>query len=413
MDSENVKINIVDAICGAGKTSAAINFINSSNDDVHFLYITPYLSEVERIIDSCPDKHFKQPKEYGTKLNGIKSLFNKGYNIVSTHALFTNFDEEIMDLIKLYGYTLIMDEVAEVVTVLDISEDDLNTILEKYTVIGKGNILKWTAENYKGEFEKYKRLCELDAIGIYGDQALLWLLPVKTFTSFKEIYILTYMFDCQVQRSYYDYYNIEYNYIYVKGDCIYNYSFSEDEVKYKMKDYSKLIHILENDKLNQMGEANGSLSSSWYRRNENNDCMKQIKNNLYNFFHNITKTTTKYNLWTTFVKYKDKIKGKGYAKGFLPCYARAMNTYKECTALAYTINRYFDPRLKNFFLINGIRVEEDQYALSELIQWIFRSALRDGKEINLYIPSKRMRTLLKDWIEENKPTEEENTNGDR
>ena len=48
--------------------------------------------------------------------------------------------------------------------------------------------------------------------------------------------------------------------------------------------------------------------------------------------------------------------------------------------------------------MNGIRVEEDQYALSELIQWIFRSALRDNKEITLYIPSKRMRKLLENWI---------------
>lgn len=398
MNEDVVKINIVDAICGSGKTSAAINFINKSDDDTKFLYITPYLTEVERIIDSCPDKKFKQPKEYGTKLNGIKSLFNKGCNIVSTHALFTSFDEEVMDLIKAYGYTLIMDEVSEVVTVLNISQDDLNTILEKYTEIGEGNLLKWTAKDYKGEFEKYKRLCDLNAIGIYGNQALLWLLPIKTFTSFKEIYILTYLFDSQVQRSYYDYYGVKYNYIYVSGNSVDTYNFCEENIEYKNKDYSKLIHIVENEKLNQIGEANGSLSASWYRRNSENECMKQIKNNLYNFFHNIVKTQVKYNLWTTFVDYKNKLKGKGYAKGFLSCNARAVNTYRECTSLAYTVNRYFDPRLKNFFLMNGIRVEEDQYALSELIQWIFRSALRDNKEITLYIPSKRMRKLLENWI---------------
>ena len=48
-------------------------------------------------------------------------------------------------------------------------------------------------------------------------------------------------------------------------------------------------------------------------------------------------------------------------------------------------------------------MEEDAYALSELIQWIFRSAIRDGKEIWLYIPSKRMRNLLIDWIGGDKP----------
>ena len=54
-----MKINIIDAICGAGKTSAAINYINNSTEDQHFLYITPYLTEVERIISACPNKKFK------------------------------------------------------------------------------------------------------------------------------------------------------------------------------------------------------------------------------------------------------------------------------------------------------------------------------------------------------------------
>lgn len=395
-----MKINIIDAICGSGKTSAAINFINSSSNDQHFLYITPYLTEVERIISACPNKNFKQPEVYGTKLKGIKTLFNKGYNIVSTHSLFTQFDEETMDLIKAYGYTLIMDEVSDVVTQLTISDDDLQTLLEKYTVISDGNILKWTDKNYKGKFEEYKILCELDAVGIYDKMALLWLLPVKTFTAFQDIYILTYMFDCQVQRSYYDYYGLEYNYMYISGDSIDTYMFSQEHVEYKQKDFGELIHIVDNTKLNKIGDSKTSLSKSWYLRNKDNDCMRQIKNNVYNFFHNVTKTSTKENLWTTFAEYQDLIKGKGYAKGFLPCNARAVNVYRECSSLAYTINRYFNPCIKNFFEISGIRVEEDQYALSELIQWMFRSALRDGKEITIYVPSKRMRELLQSWIAE-------------
>jgi len=43
-------IKIVDAIMGAGKTSAAINLINN-NPDKLFLFVTPYLSEVDRIVN--------------------------------------------------------------------------------------------------------------------------------------------------------------------------------------------------------------------------------------------------------------------------------------------------------------------------------------------------------------------------
>ncbi len=58
-----------------------------------------------------------------------------------------------------------------------------------------------------------------------------------------------------------------------------------------------------------------------------------------------------------------------------------------------------NPYEKKFFTSKGVKVKENMYALSELIQWIWRSRIRDGQPINLYIPSKRMRTLLKDYLE--------------
>lgn len=33
-----------------------------------------------------------------------------------------------------------------------------------------------------------------------------------------------------------------------------------------------------------------------------------------------------------------------------------------------------------------------------MVQFIWRSRIREGKEISLYIPSKRMRELLKEWL---------------
>ena len=56
------------------------------------------------------------------------------------------------------------------------------------------------------------------------------------------------------------------------------------------------------------------------------------------------------------------------------------------------------PIVKTFIESRGVKVNQDQYALSALVQWIFRSAIRDGKPITLYIPSERMRGLLVDWL---------------
>jgi hypothetical protein len=214
---------------GAGKTSSAINFINNSSYDKRFLYITPYLSEVKRIIDSCPNKKFRQPEVYGTKLRGIKYLFDKKYNIVSTHALFSMFDEEIIDLAYANNYTLIMDEVADVIQPYEISKSDLKTILEKYATVNEHGIINWYAKDYDGLFEEVKRLCDLHCLAVYSDVAMLWLFPVETFRAFRDIYILTYMFDAQTQKYYYDYYGIKYNYLFVKGNDVDNYTFTKEK----------------------------------------------------------------------------------------------------------------------------------------------------------------------------------------
>ena len=80
--------------------------------------------------------------------------------------------------------------------------------------------------------------------------------------------------------------------------------------------------------------------------------------------------------------------------------SRATNEYRDRKYIAYTVNRFINPYMKAFFHSKGIEVNEDKYALSEMLQFIFRSAIRCGESINIYIPSKRMRTLLKNWIEE-------------
>lgn len=43
-------------------------------------------------------------------------------------------------------------------------------------------------------------------------------------------------------------------------------------------------------------------------------------------------------------------------------------------------------------------MDAELYALSEMLQWIWRSRIRNGEEINIYVASKRMRGLLIRWM---------------
>lgn len=393
-----MELKVVDAGCGVGKTTAMINYMNKDKDN-KFLYITPFLTEVDRIKESCEEKNFQEPTESPTKSEDLIRLIEKGYNVVSTHALFQKMSNKLLDLTKFNDYVLVIDETADVIDEMEITKSDLMTLVKEYIIIDENMTVEWKEEksDYEGRFIDYKNLIELGGVKAHlsssGEvMALVNTFPIEIFQAFKEVYILTYMFNGQ--KAYYEYNNVNIKNLYVK-----DFNLTEEPQKYNYDEQKKLITVIQDEKLNSIGNNRGSLSMSWFKRNKNNIIMKKLQNNINNFFKNIVKgTLIDEKIWTTFKEYKDDVKGKGYVKAFVSINIRATNDYKNTTAVAYIANRYMKPTLKHFFESEGIGVDEDSYALSELIQFIYRSAIRDGKPITVYVPSKRMRELLLDWI---------------
>lgn len=403
----NCNVKVVDSIMGSGKSQAIINHINKSSTGEKFLVITPFLDEVERYREFCPKKNFKTPFFSGkSKLDDLRKLIEQGENIVSTHALFQKFDKSLISLCKNQNYTLILDEVAEIISEYPISRSDIDLLLEKYAYIQEesGRIF-WRPEysDYHGLFDPEKKICEYGGLAAYNNNLVVWLFPAEAFMAFHDIYVLTYQFNLQLQRYYYDYYGISYTYMGVEGDKLENYHLipiekKSDKCEYEFK---KLIHVSDIPSLNKIGEDKHALSKAWFERNKNTSEMDQLKNNIFNYFRNVCHSASSNNLWTTFKKYQSSLKGKGYTKSFVPLNSRATNQYRNRTVIVYPVNRYLNPYVKNFFSTNGIKIDEDGYALSEMLQFIWRSAIREGKEIYIYVPSSRMRKLLKDWIEKN------------
>lgn len=397
------KITIVDSLMGTGKTSWAIQMMAVALDLQKFIFITPFLTEVERIKTALPQKNFKEPtskNSKGKKLEGLKRLLANGDNIVSTHALFKRCDEEVIDLLKANDYILILDECMEVVEEVNIVEEDIKILFKSETIIEDENKwIKWVGTNreYNGAFKDIMESCFNNNIYHYGDRFYLWTFPVNIFSTFSKVYILTYMFNGQLQKYYFDIFNTQYEYKSV--DKIGNkYELSEYKKDYDMTTISNLLHIYEG-KLNDIGNDKFTLSVSNMRKIKNKPVLlKVMKNNIYNYFRNVVNSKSEENMWTTFKEVQNILKGKGYTKGFVPCNSRATNEFKDRTTMAYIANRFTNPCIKQFFTANGVEVDDDAVALSELVQWIFRSAIREGQEVNLYIPSERMRGLLKEWL---------------
>lgn len=395
------KIKVIDSIMGAGKTSYAIQKIQESDKSEKFIYITPFLSEVERIKSSCKDKKFVEPINKGVgKLNDLHNILSNGSNVVSTHSLFRLANPITKEILNSQGYTLILDEVMDVIERLDLKKDDIDTIIDKKYAEIIDDFLVWKKEDYNGRYNDIKSMSENGSVIIINDKALFWNFPVEIFNSFKDVYILTYMFEAQIQKYYYDFHNVEYEYFSViKNDN--KYELKEYNINYDleiMKNIYNKINIIENDKINNIGDSHYSLSVSWFEKDENEPLVKILKNNIYNFFRNKSQSKNNEKLWTTFKSSQNKLKGKGYTNRFIPINTRATNVYSESIYLAYCCNIFLHPDITLFFSKRNVKINQEEYALSEMLQWIYRSAIRNNRKINIYIPSKRMRILLKNWL---------------
>ena len=410
--NNNNNITIVDSIMGSSKTTYFMNYMKENQGGKRFIYITPFLDEIKRVQNEVP--YLRTPKAInGKKLEHFKKIIMEGDSVATTHSLLSKFDLQTQEAIEIGEYELILDEVADVVHPFTFdSLSDKKTFFEDLGYIDDEGYLCWDKEKnpiekYTGRYYDIMILCEnRNLVTVKGD-IFLWELPINIFKKFSKVFILTYLFKGSYQKSYFDMYDIDYDYKTMENGKLINYKEASTEDKKQWKD---LINILDNEKLNKIGEAEYSLSATWFKKSvkasgKQTVFQKTLKNNMENFFVNIVKGKSKENMWSVFKNYQNRLKGIGYTKGFVNYNSRATNEYRHKKNLAYIVNLYPHYAMTVYFRDKGITIDSDEYALSILLQWIWRSRVRsyqapsEEREINLYIPSLRMRTLLIDWLE--------------
>ena len=396
-----MELKIVDAGCGIGKTTSMINKINNDFSVQRYFYVTPFLDEVKRIKELC-HREFVEPEYINqkTKLNNLETLIHQDKDIVITHSLFLNMTRQTIRLLREKKYILIIDESIKFMDEIHIASGDIEYLTKDCISINKeNNRVSWLRPEYEGVFNELKNTIENKDVYLFHNQkkskVLFWTLPYEIFFAFKEVYLLTYMFDKQLLKKYLQRGGFSFKYLYVK-----DFQLTEQKQIYDYSDNKNKIDVCLDEKLNQVGEDRYALSISWFQKKENQKNLKQIKNNMLNYIIHKTNTKTNQVIWTTFLNVKDKLKGKGYTKGFYPINIRGVNDLKDKDVVMYIANRFINPLNKNFLASIGIlcsQEDDDNFALSELIQFVYRSAIRDDKEIKLYIPSKRMRDLFTTW----------------
>jgi hypothetical protein len=408
------KIKIVDAIMGAGKSTYAINMINR-NSEKQYLIVLPFLSEIQRYKENISNCGIVEPRSWGmSKSTNLKELIKRGKNIITTHQLIQRIDNETLDLLEEQNYTLVLDEALNVVSKSDITKDDLKAFMNNsYIKLADDGYFEWNtglpdAGQYKrGNNTLIKQLCERRVLRAYTDKrgkiiSVVQQFPPEFFHKFTETYIFTYLWIGSMQEAYFKINDIQYEHLSLLNGVLIPYNVEvEQSIKQAIKE---LITVVDDEKLNSIGERryrSNPLSSGWYHNHP--ELLPALKKHVYNFFRNKTAGAASDNMWSTYKDYRYELKGKGYAGSaknvcFVPFNVKGVNDYAHKKNLAYLVNLFPEPEIKNFFHQYGATLDADNYALSCMIQWIWRSQIRNGKPITLYLPSERMRSLFYKWI---------------
>ena len=418
MENNKTKIKVVDSIMGQGKTTWAMEFMKERPNE-RFIFVTPFLDEVERIKANVPNikTPFVDFKKNEPKLETFRDLLLKGNNIATTHSLMSKFDLDIQENIKVGEYTLILDEVTQIAETYSFNtETDKTIFFRDFAKVDEDGYVVWDEEkNPSKDYEKksvfYDEmvLCLNRHLIVINDKLMMWELPVELFNSFKEVYILTYLFEGSIQKPYFDLFDVEYEYLSIEKGKLTPYKATTKELKQEIMD---LINLVDNPKLNSIGDNYYALSSSWFKNNikKNSVYSDSLRKSTTNFFKNICKGNATENLISTFDKHYNTIKDKGWSNkntSFLVFNKKATNDYIHKKNLAYLINIFPHSGFSMYFnnRMNGkVSINEDMYALSIMIQWIWRSRIRnqqlsfEDRKINLYLPSKRMREILLNWL---------------
>ena len=429
---------------GTGKSTAIINYIKNSGrfgSDSNKRFIIFVVTENERDNRFIKELPAKKP-DIPPLRKSILDMIVDGDNIVTTQALCSVFNDETIAAFQLseYKYTAFFDEIPALFTdivgckrknndfgnIICFGKADVKLMQTNNIVISDNQQIFYNQDSDYAKsdsdskiFDSIRQLgsrCDLFPYGRDKDgyfTSIIAFAKRSIFECFNEIWFCSYL----TKGSMLDIYcnlndiNIVYYHIDDKGDIANN-----PAGKY-IESYPaglERIEILDSLKFNM----NNSLSKDWYSKanlEKNKTSMKVLAGKFRNAYEFMKKhgVTAKSFIWTTFKEYRNNIKiNNKYVpvnKTWLACNTKATNDYSNCTGVAYVCNRFFDVNCTNYLSqlaekMNKpeLKFNNDIYALSELIQFIYRSNIRvkdSDKKIYVWVPDYRMRNLLYNYRE--------------
>lgn len=450
-EQEGNLVKVIDGICGAGKSYWSLlnagGFVDlarvieeqsiDSDFDYKVIFITPFRSECHRLAGTTPvdqgAEDFRSVQTYGgiarndpnnlrlhhpideneySISTGFKQLLREGKSIVTTHSSFYLWDNETFDLIASQAYHLYIDETPSMIETLKdyfdrpenekgksdqtISTDEIEFMCEKQILsIEENGKVNWNTAVPLKSLARYKNiydLCKQQVLYYFQDgskKVLIRRQNPRSLTSFQSVHLLTYLFNGSLFKKYLELENISYSYE--------DFTATQLQSTDRISPYHQLIS---SKRYNNNTVRNFSLSWSWYTNNQRTEEDFQLLSLVMNNFFKKSRSSADEKLWTCIKAKKEKITGSHIPpSAFLQSRSRATNDYNNCSTLAYATSIFLNPMLKKYFASKSLTaIDEKIYATGEMLQWIFRSRIRKGEEIQILVVSERMRNFLSEWM---------------
>ena len=411
------KIEVLDALMGTGKTTAIINWMKD-NPQNKYLYVSPMLAEVEeRIPCECASLEFVFPttENHKTKSAHLLELLGEGCNISFTHSLFQDLTKRHLELIRKEGYVLVIDEEVGLIEPYSgvYKKGDITSLeTAEHIEVDESNlgIVRWKWEDMEEDtaYSKLKRLCDLEMLycAKRDREMMVTQLPLALVESARRTIILTYLFEGSIMESF----------IKLRGVTIEPFrevKLLKDPVQVK-REAKQLINLCTTPTISKLTK-NFTLSSGWYSTSATKEQLSQLGTAIFSAYRKYPKediiltmpkdSTSKRIGKTSKVNPRyGSHKSINADSCFLYCSCRATNEYAHKKVAIHAYNRYVNVPVKAYLQDYGSAIgavpSEDQYALSEMLQWLWRTQIRNDLPIDVYVLSRRMYKLLADWLSE-------------
>ncbi|MDV7201491.1 hypothetical protein RYZ18_09145 [Roseovarius sp. 10] len=405
---------IIDRPCGHGKTTELINNLTSHDT---YLIVVPYLTEVTRVIEGAAANGIEitEPtldNDGLSKREHLLQLAAEGRNIVTTHAMYPRLSEAALEGI-FTDYTVIIDEVVETVKPLS-KNPSKGSWDELYLAKGFVTVDQETGQVFptKQWEETHEAISDSLSVEVYNaaksgtlyvhdSNTLVWALPKQLLNAGKALLVYTYLSRGSLMVSYLDRVGIPYQIDTVPSFEMQHLRKAKDLITVKLlKNLTDLKFSYRGQKTMPHGAAakvSKTLSNLAARD------LKDVPR------ENIIVTCSK-EAWFENNKSHDDLEGTGrtakagkfasrsglFNVNWLPNTTRGSNRWSHCSHVIYLYDQFAAPAVKHWLGMNGDW--QDEYALSECVQLVWRSRVRKGEPITVYFASQRMHDLFMDYL---------------